>query len=397
MARIIIVGHLPDFPGPYSASRRVESIARGLALRGHAVLVDIPLKVAPRPVPASCPEGVTVRWNHVGGSRSRVLDLVMARGKAVRHIAEIARRREMDWLLLYNLGLEGLPMAVVARRFQVNVATVYGDVRYHPSVKTMDDRVRLAWLELADRLLPRFGDLNVSDTTFLEARLRRIAPRVPTFVLPPLVDRDVFRYDAEAARAFRVRWALGEANTIGYTGSFTINNGVANLLLATRILVDRGHHLRVLVAGRPVRGMDCDDVAAQTKALGLTDTVVLPGYLDTAQVVAAMSACDILTVPRIPHVINEAGSPTKLAEYLAIGKPVVAAATGDVGSYIRDGIDGVLVEPGNVAALVSALALLLDNSSLRAAIGNAALQTAAEVFDFRRGAERLENAMLGAR
>jgi glycosyltransferase involved in cell wall biosynthesis len=62
-------------------------------------------------------------------------------------------------------------------------------------------------------------------------------------------------------------------------------------------------------------------------------------------------------------------SPLKLVEYLAAGRPVVAAAVGEIGHCIRPRETGLLYPPGNERALAVALAELLDDPGGAARLG----------------------------
>jgi len=56
-------------------------------------------------------------------------------------------------------------------------------------------------------------------------------------------------------------------------------------------------------------------------------------------------------------------------ESMAIGLPVIASNTGGLAETVRDGIDGFLVPPAQAEALSGKLALLLQDSALRARMG----------------------------
>ena len=51
----------------------------------------------------------------------------------------------------------------------------------------------------------------------------------------------------------------------------------------------------------------------------------------------------VLALPRPAGSFSQAGLPTKVAEYLASGRPVVVTAVGDLPLYLRDGVDAYLV------------------------------------------------------
>ena len=68
------------------------------------------------------------------------------------------------------------------------------------------------------------------------------------------------------------------------------------------------------------------------------------------------------------------------AEAMASGRPVVASAVGGLVDLVEDGVTGLLVPPGDVAALRAAVERLLDDAALRTRLGAAARERAAERF-----------------
>jgi glycosyltransferase involved in cell wall biosynthesis len=68
-------------------------------------------------------------------------------------------------------------------------------------------------------------------------------------------------------------------------------------------------------------------------------------------------------------------SPLKVFEYMAAGKPVIASAIGQIRNVIDHGRNGMLVEPGSVVALVSALQCLRENPTAATQLGQAARET----------------------
>ncbi len=77
-----------------------------------------------------------------------------------------------------------------------------------------------------------------------------------------------------------------------------------------------------------------------------------------------------------PHIPNADGSrffgsPTKLFEYMAAGKAIVASDLDQIGEVLADGA-AVLVEPGSVDSLVRALRELAGDPERRATLGRAA-------------------------
>ena len=98
----------------------------------------------------------------------------------------------------------------------------------------------------------------------------------------------------------------------------------------------------------------------------------LPAYL------AAMDAAVVLAPRGAPFHY----SPLKLAEYLAAGLPVVAPAVGQLPERLTEGLDALLVPPGDEAALGAALRHLRDDPEERARLGKAARAAAEAVWSW---------------
>jgi glycosyltransferase involved in cell wall biosynthesis len=117
---------------------------------------------------------------------------------------------------------------------------------------------------------------------------------------------------------------------------------------------------------------------------GLERHVTVAGWV--ADVPAVMAALDIgLYVP-----LESDGMSRVLFEYLAAGRPVIAARTGVVPEVVTDGKQGLLVPAGDPAALATALERLLDDVELGARLARAGRRRLVEHYSGARVAEALE-------
>src|SRR5262249_4399631 len=71
-----------------------------------------------------------------------------------------------------------------------------------------------------------------------------------------------------------------------------------------------------------------------------------------------LAECDILVIPRPLDRISRLGPPSKLLEYMAMGKAVVASTVGYMDVIVTDGVTGRTFPPGDVEALEGILAEL---------------------------------------
>jgi glycosyltransferase involved in cell wall biosynthesis len=119
-------------------------------------------------------------------------------------------------------------------------------------------------------------------------------------------------------------------------------------------------------------------IRAQVERLGLGNRVHFLGFQD--DVPALMKAMDVIVHASVaPEPFGRV-----VVEGMLAARPVVAAAAGGVVEIITDGVDGMLVPPGDVAALGAALTTLMNDPARRAALGRTARTSAGERFSLER-------------
>lgn len=143
-------------------------------------------------------------------------------------------------------------------------------------------------------------------------------------------------------------WALPPLPPIRvvFVGRLVPEKGLDVLLRAMSLAVAEGLDLRLDVVGD---GPDSSALRAQAAALG--ERVSWAGALPHAEVGAHLLAAHAVVVPS-----RREGLGLVALEALAHGRPVIASAVGGLVEVVVNGVDGVLVPPGNPAALAQALA-----------------------------------------
>lgn len=178
-------------------------------------------------------------------------------------------------------------------------------------------------------------------------------------VIPNGVDVDRF------ARAARIDLGLGRK--LLFVGRLDARKGFHLAVAAfARLAAERGDLRLVVVGDGPERG------AAGSLATELRERVLFLGTLPNRDLPAVHAACDVFVAP------NTGGESfgIVLVEAMAAGLPVVASAIPGFDEVVRDGVDGILVPPGDVGALAHALARVLDERDLAAGLRRAGRERA---------------------
>jgi glycosyltransferase involved in cell wall biosynthesis len=171
----------------------------------------------------------------------------------------------------------------------------------------------------------------------------------------------------DAARAGAQRERSHDIDLIGWVGSFGVWHGAGVLVEAMSMLPSRVH--AVMIGD----GMERDHCETVAKRLGVWDRIEWTGALSHADAVRRLAECDVLASPHVPLDGRPFfGSPTKLFEYMAIGRPIVASALEQIGDVLEDGRTARLVPPGESAALAAAIEHLLGEPDYARSLGVAA-------------------------
>jgi glycosyltransferase involved in cell wall biosynthesis len=149
-----------------------------------------------------------------------------------------------------------------------------------------------------------------------------------------------------------------------------------------------------LVAGAPWPGAEgpAEELERLRQSLALGDRLRVLGFQPAVEEV--LGAVDAVAVPST----RPDPFPNSALEAAAAGVPVVAAAHGGLPEMLRDGETGVLVRPGDPAALASALRALADDPSRARRLGDAAAADVCARFTVERmvaGVQAEYDALLG--
>jgi len=140
-----------------------------------------------------------------------------------------------------------------------------------------------------------------------------------------------------------------------YAGRLVAEKGVEELVEATRGIA------RVVVGDGPLRHVVSD-------AVGFVPPAELGAYYDRAAIVVCPS--------------RREGYGVVAREAMAHGRPVIASAVGGLLDAVDHERTGLLVPPGDAAALRAAIERLLADAALRARLGAAAREQAGERFSW---------------
>jgi glycosyltransferase involved in cell wall biosynthesis len=184
-------------------------------------------------------------------------------------------------------------------------------------------------------------------------------------------DPAVFRPDPAERAAIRAAFGTPADRVVVVAVSRLVRvKGYPELAAAMRELPEA----ELWVVGERLASDRGEDMAALLADSGLGDRLRLLGYRD--DVAAVLAAADIFVLPSYFE-----GLPMSVIEAMLVGLPVVASDISGPREQVVPGVTGLLVPPRQVAPLAEALARLVADAGLRAAMGQAGRERAMALYD----------------
>lgn len=166
------------------------------------------------------------------------------------------------------------------------------------------------------------------------------------------------RFDPLKIDASEVRRELGIGENdfvVGTSGKLHRDKGVYDLLYGVNSLVEKYPSIKLLFVGS---GPERHDLERESQKLSIHNNVIFAGVrTDVERMYAAMD----LSV--LPSKCVE-GFGMALIEAMAMKKPVIGSSIGGITEIVTNNVNGILIPPGDVAALTEAIAGYIENKEL---------------------------------
>jgi glycosyltransferase involved in cell wall biosynthesis len=251
---------------------------------------------------------------------------------------------------------------------------------YSVQARASDIHRRATAAGLRDRL--HYADFIVTNTEYNAAVLRRLVPQRAAAL-------HIVRNGIDLRRVPDVRRAAPCATPLRILsiGRLTEPKGFLHLLRACALLRDAGLAFHCEIVGGRV-DQEVNYYLALKKlhrALDLAGHVEFAGAQPSDRVQARYADADVFVLPAVLAADGRREiTPNVLIEAMAMQCAVISTPIGGIPEIVEDGVSGVLVPPGDAAALAQAMRMLADDPARRLALGRAARQRVEARFDIER-------------
>jgi lipopolysaccharide/colanic/teichoic acid biosynthesis glycosyltransferase/glycosyltransferase involved in cell wall biosynthesis len=269
----------------------------------------------------------------------------------------------------------GAPYVLDVRDYWPHAAVALGQLRSRTAIRLA------AWLE---RFLYRRAARIIAVTPGMRRlMLERGIPRSRLELIPNGADTERFSPDPEARSA-----AANGGRTVLYSGTHGLVHGMEVILDAAELVRDDPSITFVLVGD----GVAKDELVERAGRRSLNNVKFLPSQ-QPDRLVGTIRAADVCVATTRPGDFCESTVPVKVFDYMACGKPVAAAVSGDARAIIEQSGAGIVVPPGDGAALADALRRLLADEPARRKLGERGRAFVAREFSRTALAARMEDVL----
>jgi colanic acid biosynthesis glycosyl transferase WcaI len=403
----ILFLHQHYYPETVGTSTRAVEIAEYLASRGHDVVF-----VTGQPCHPS-----TMRSGEVGRRQPR---FEMMNGVIVHRVWTFGSRKpDTFWrrMLMYASFMVsgGLKALFVPGRFDLLLAVsplpngIAGMfVSYLRGLPLMFDVCDI-WPDCAEAVGMLRSRLLVWLARLLEKsvyrRARRIGvvtrgftgnieskgvPSEKIVLLPDWVDLEVYDSSKAPREATRAEFGLHDRFVVSFLGNFGLLMGLEQILETAREVQPRASDVLFLFVGK---GVGLPMMEQRVREWNLRNVRILP-YQPRAKVPAMLAASDVLIVTYIKNSITLITTPSKIYEYMASERPIVAGVEGVIREILEEAECG-FVSPGRDPVEMAEFILKLRRDpELRGRLGRNGRLYAGKHFTFQKVAADYEAALL---
>lgn len=166
-----------------------------------------------------------------------------------------------------------------------------------------------------------------------------------------------------------------------FVGRLDYPKGVPDLIQAGKSIVESSETDLIITGKGPQR----DQLEDLVRELEIEDNVTFTGYVPRDEQIRLYQNATAYVLPS-----HYEGLPTVLLEAMACGAPVIATKVGGCPEVIEDGVNGLLVAPGDLSALSDAIETVVNDTELREQLGTNARQTIVDQYTWDKITDKFE-------
>ena len=169
----------------------------------------------------------------------------------------------------------------------------------------------------------------------------------------------------------------------GYCGTVsTFKDGVDNLIVSFSHVYKKYPELTLRIAGNFADENDKKKLLDLVNKLGITDAVIFMGVVSAFDIPSFLAGAVSVVLSRPDNIQAKYGFPGKLGEYLLSEAPSIVTKVGDIPLFIKDGENGLLVQPDDTEAFAQKMIWVIEHKDAAKQIGRNGKDLALRKFNY---------------
>lgn len=383
----ILIVSRSAYPEGMAISKRIRLIAKGLQECGNNVYVRIlnPTTLPGRndcnPNSGEFPKGVFFEYS--GGER------IWSKGWLIRRLQTLKgtmcgifntfhQMKDLDVVMLYTTGSPSIILhKILCKLFDKKFVLFRSE---HPFFENQNWLYKL----IVTKFTHRFFDAYIVISKGIKKFYESIGIDSKQILIIPIINDPVPCNNGNISP--------NKTNTIFYCGDWSQHkDGLMTLLKAFAIVVKKQVNLKLELAGKPFSTEYIKSVNDFISKNRIEDRTIMTGYLDNDEFQHRMNRATMFVLPKPLNFQAQFSMPSKLAEYLSTGKPVVASDMGDLSKYLKNRVSVYFTAPGNHEEVAFAMSYIIENSDKARTVGEEGKRIAMTEFDYLNNCKKIFN------
>lgn len=180
----------------------------------------------------------------------------------------------------------------------------------------------------------------------------------------------------------------------GYCGTIsTFKDGVDILIKAFCEVAERYHDIDLRIAGTFANKKDEEIIMKLVNDFNLLNRIIFMGVVPASEMPAFLSGASAVVLSRLDNIQAKNGFPGKLGEYLLSKSPAIVTAVGDIPLFVKDQINGLIVNPNDVDAFAEKMNWVIEHPNEAKIIGEKGAELAHQEFNYLTESKKLVSFM----
>ena len=257
-----------------------------------------------------------------------------------RLLTTILKEERFDLIQVRNSIFESLLAIYIKRKYKLPFVFQYSFPIY--DVQNTHKFTRFILKRTLLKYIFRKADLIFPISKWMEKKLiKEGIPRSKMMPLPLGVNPELFSQNQDGVK-IREKYNLNRLQVILYIGTMDERRQLDIIIHAFSKVKKHKYNVKLLMVGE---GNDKTNLEELASKLGIQNDVIFTGQVSYFDVPYFIAASDVCLCPVPPLSIYKVSSPTKMFEYMAVGKPVVAnEEIPEQKEVIKESAGGILVK-----------------------------------------------------